>query len=90
MDTPLFDAMQRAAIRLSPGVQLVPTLMAGATDSRFFRRAGATCYGFSLQSGRIPYDVMASMFHGDDERIDTESLRLTTALWETLATDFLG
>ena len=69
---------------------MVPTLMAGATDSRFFRRKGVTCYGFSLQSGRIPYDQMANMFHGDNERIDTESLRLTTELWEALVTDFLG
>ncbi|MDQ1396496.1 MAG: hypothetical protein QOG64_1755 [Acidimicrobiaceae bacterium] len=90
METPLYDAMQRMATRLSPDVTLVPTLMAGATDSRFFRRQGATCYGFSLQSGRIPYDKLATMFHGDNERIDTESLRLTTELWEALAQDFLG
>src|SRR4051812_14803202 len=90
IDTPLFGAMERAAARLAPDVQLVPTLMAGATDSRFFRRKGVTCYGFSLQSGRIPYDQMANMFHGDNERIDTESLRLTTELWEALVTDFVA
>ena len=30
------------------------------------------------------------MFHGDDERVDVESLRLSTLLWETLARDLLG
>ena len=30
------------------------------------------------------------MFHGDDERVDVESLRLSTELWEALADDLLG
>jgi hypothetical protein len=30
------------------------------------------------------------MFHGDDERIDQESLRLATELWIGLAKDFVG
>ena len=30
------------------------------------------------------------MFHGDNERIDVESLGLSCLLWERLARDFLG
>ena len=90
VDTPLWDVMARAATALRPDVRLVPTLIAGATDARFFRRAGATAYGFGLMSGRIPIDELVTMFHGDDERIDQESLRLTTELWERIARDFLG
>jgi hypothetical protein len=29
------------------------------------------------------------MFHGDDERVDVESLRLSTELWEAVARDLL-
>jgi acetylornithine deacetylase/succinyl-diaminopimelate desuccinylase-like protein len=29
------------------------------------------------------------MFHGHDERIDVDSLRLTTQLWDLLAHDLL-
>ena len=29
------------------------------------------------------------MFHGDDERVDQESLRLSTELWEALARDVI-
>ena len=90
VDTPLWAAMTRAATGLRPEVRLVPTLIAGATDARFFRRAGATAYGFGLMSGRIPIDELVTMFHGDDERVDQESLRLTTDLWEHLVLDFLG
>ncbi len=89
-DTPLWDAMADVARRLRPDITVVPTLMAGATDARFFRRKGATAYGFGLMSGRIPIDELAQMFHGDNERIDQESLRLSTDLWTALATDFLS
>ena len=30
------------------------------------------------------------MGHGDNERIDVESLRMVTNLWPALATDFLS
>jgi hypothetical protein len=30
-----------------------------------------------------------SMFHGDDERVDVESLRLSTELWNALAQELL-
>ena len=89
VETPLWDAMEKVARRLRPDVRVVPTLMAGATDARFFRRMGATAYGFGLMSGRIPIDQLAQMFHGDNERIDQESLRLSTELWIALAKEFL-
>jgi hypothetical protein len=30
------------------------------------------------------------MFHGDDERVDIESLELTTGLWDAVVRDLLG
>ena len=30
------------------------------------------------------------MFHGDDERVDVESLRLSTEMWQALAQDLLA
>ena len=64
--------------------------MMGATDARFFRRVGAVAYGFGLFSQNISYDEFSSMFHGDDERVDQESLRLSTELWDAAARDLLG
>lgn len=89
-DTPMWEAMTRAARRHHPGATLVPTLLTGATDARFFRAAGAVAYGFGLFSHRISRDQFASMFHGNDERVDVESLRLSTLMWEELARDLLG
>ena len=89
IDTPLWDSLQRATAKLLPGAATVPFLLVGATDARFFRRAGATAYGAGLFSERISFADFASMFHGDNERIDIESIELTTRLWEAVINDFL-
>jgi acetylornithine deacetylase/succinyl-diaminopimelate desuccinylase-like protein len=89
-DTPLWDCLQRVASKLAPGSRTVPLVMMGATDARFFRHLGTVAYGFGLFSNRISYDDYSSMFHGDDERVDQESLRLSTELWDATARDLLG
>ena len=64
--------------------------MVGGTDNRFYRRAGSVGYGFGLFSERVAYEDYAAMFHGNDERVDQESLRLSTILWEAVARDLLA
>ena len=81
--------LQRVSSKLFPGSSAVPLVMMGATDARFFRRVGAVAYGFGLFSERISYDEFSSMFHGDNERVDQESLRLSTELWHAAARDLL-
>ncbi len=90
MDTPLWDSLARVSNALVPGAETVPFMIVGATDARFFRRAGSVAYGYGLFSDRISFKDYGSMFHGNDERIDQESLRLAEALWEAVARDFLG
>ncbi|HVV77196.1 MAG TPA: M20/M25/M40 family metallo-hydrolase [Mycobacteriales bacterium] len=89
-DTPLWDAMERVARNTYVDGRLVPMLMVGGTDNRYFRPAGAVGYGFGLYSREMSLDAIAAMAHGDNERIDVESLRLITELWPALARDFLG
>ena len=50
---------------------------------------GSTAYGAGLFSPDLDVATYGSMFHGNDERIDTESLRLTTQLWIDVAKDLL-
>jgi acetylornithine deacetylase/succinyl-diaminopimelate desuccinylase-like protein len=90
IDTPLWDSIQRVTGSLVPGAQVVPFMIVGATDARFFRRAGVTAYGAGLFSDKIPFSEFMSMFHGNDERIDQESLRLSTEFWMGVAKDLLG
>jgi acetylornithine deacetylase/succinyl-diaminopimelate desuccinylase-like protein len=89
-DTPMWDAMANVSNRLVAGSSLVPFLTVGATDARFFRRAGSVAYGFGLFSRKLSFDDYASMFHGNDERVDIESLELSTQLWHALAHELLA
>ena len=89
IDTPLWDTLTRVTGRLVEGSALVPFLMVGGTDNRFFRRAGSVGYGFALFSQRLPFEDYATMFHGNDERVDVESLGLSEQLWEAVAHDLL-
>jgi acetylornithine deacetylase/succinyl-diaminopimelate desuccinylase-like protein len=90
VDTPLWDSMQRVVRGFYPDGRLIPMLMTGATDARFFRGAGSVAYGFGLFSRAISLEELATMGHGDNERVDVESLRMVTDLWPALARDFLG
>lgn len=84
-DTPLYRALGDVAREFFPEATLVPRITAGGTDAAFFRRAGAVAYGFGLFSRAISPGEFAARFHGNDERIDVESLRLTTEAWLSLA-----
>ena len=90
IETPLWDALGRVTEHFYAGSKIVPFMTVGATDARFFRRLGTTSYGFGLFSEQMSFEDYGAMFHGDDERIDVESLQLSTAMWEALSVDLLG
>ena len=90
IDTPLWDALRRASQLFYPGALTIPFLTAGATDARYARSLGAVAYGFGLHSQAIGFEQYGTMFHGIDERVDVESLRLSTEMWIALARDFLS
>lgn len=90
IDTPLWDSMTRVARQFYADATLLPMRMPGTTDARHFRRAGAVGYGFGLFSRNMGLEELATMGHGDNERVDVESLEMCTQLFESLARDFLG
>ena len=90
IDTPLWDSLQRAVNVPFPATRLSPQFMVGFTDSRIYRELGAVSYGAGLFSPSLDAGAFGSRFHGNDERVDIESLALTTRLWHDVATDLLG
>ncbi|HEU5195958.1 MAG TPA: M20/M25/M40 family metallo-hydrolase [Methylomirabilota bacterium] len=90
IDTPLMAAISRIATRMMPDASVVPAITTGGTDAKFFRWKGIPAYGFGLHSLRIPYTEYPIMFHGHNERVDTESLKLSAMMWEALCREFLG
>jgi len=89
-ETPLRDVLERVTRSLLPEAKLVPAMTVGATDNRFFRRKGAVAYGYGLMSPELTMSQFRSMFHGRDERVHVESLRLSTELWVRTAREFLA
>lgn len=89
-DTPLRDSLERAVGREFPTARLAPNLHMGFTDARVFRKRGVVAYGAGLFSRELDGGEFARRFHGHNERIDVESLRLTTDLWLAVARDLVG
>ena len=48
-----------------------------------------TLLAFGMHSPAIGSAEYGAMFHGIDERVDIETLRLSTEMWMALAHDFL-
>jgi len=73
-----------------PGAELEPGLIVGGTDARFFRRRGAVAFGAALYSPEVTFESFGSRFHGNDERIDIESLGLSVDLWLGVVRELVG
>ena len=90
IDTPLWDALTKVTQSLIPNSTTVPFIVVGATDARFFRRKGVVSYGYGLMSEKIPFGEFSKLFHGNNERVDTDTLALMTPLWEGAVREMLG
>ncbi len=89
-DNPLWDSLSRAVSKPFPSARLSPQMTVGFTDARIYRAMGAVAYGAGLFSPSLDRGDFASRFHGNDERIDVDSLRLTTDLWTDVVCDLLS
>jgi acetylornithine deacetylase/succinyl-diaminopimelate desuccinylase-like protein len=88
--TPLWDVLAKVVDGHYPGANLLPRLIVGFTDAPYFREHGAIAYGFGLFSRALTAEAMSGRFHGNDERVDVESLALTTQAWLDTCELFLG
>ena len=56
---------------------MIPYLIPGFTDAKYFTRMGARWYGFSpVKIEKASGIRFADMFHGTDERVPVEDLEL--------------
>ena len=90
IDNPLWDVLARNVQVVYPGAKIVPGLIVGGTDGRFYRERGRVAYGAGLFSPEMTSDAFGNRFHGHDERIDVDSLALATQFWIDIARDLLS
>jgi acetylornithine deacetylase/succinyl-diaminopimelate desuccinylase-like protein len=89
--SPLMDHIRSFVEREDPGAVVVPTVLPGFTDSRWWREAFPDCvaYGFFPQNRMDMFDS-APLVHGADERIPVEDLGLAARFYAELAQEVLG
>ncbi len=73
-----------------PGAELVPGLIVGGTDARFFRERAPSPTAPGCSHRRWTSPTFGTRFHGNDERIDVESLGLSANYFYGIAKDLTG
>jgi acetylornithine deacetylase/succinyl-diaminopimelate desuccinylase-like protein len=90
-ESPLADAIAASLAELDPGATLVPIVMAGFSDSHWFRKAfgSSTVYGFCPQRtmGLLEAEVL---IHGADERAAVADVELAASFYADLCRRVLG
>ncbi|MBF6568679.1 MAG: M20/M25/M40 family metallo-hydrolase [Candidatus Binataceae bacterium] len=88
-DTPLYRLIAENIAAADPGAAAIPWMLPGATDSKFFARLGAVCYGFSpVKLG--PMTPFGSLYHGNDERLPIDGFYWGLRLYAEVVLNFLG
>jgi acetylornithine deacetylase/succinyl-diaminopimelate desuccinylase-like protein len=89
-DNALWETITKHTQIAYPGARLVPGLIVGGTDARFYRERDRVAYGAGLFSAGMDISTFGNRFHGHDERIDVESLALATQFWIGISRDLVG
>ena len=90
MGNALWDVLAKRTQVAYPGAELLPGMMVGGTDARFYREKGSIAFGAALFSPDVTLESFSQRFHGNDERIDVDSLGLSTEFWHGIATELIG
>ncbi|MBD3189653.1 MAG: M20/M25/M40 family metallo-hydrolase [Candidatus Heimdallarchaeota archaeon] len=84
------SAMERAIQKEIPDSSIVPFIMTGVSDARFFRERDVETYGFSLFDPELSLSDFANLAHGTNERVSLKTVELTLKAHYNLAKEFLG
>jgi len=79
VESPLYDVIKEEINHREPDATVVPYLIPGFTDAKYFTTLGAKWYGFSPI--KIPPNSgirFADMFHGHNERVPVDGLHWGT------------
>jgi acetylornithine deacetylase/succinyl-diaminopimelate desuccinylase-like protein len=77
-DNPLYETFARVLNDIDPKAKMIPTMLTGATDSRFFREKRVVAYGFQPMRPLANLSQYLSRVHGHNERIPADDLLFGT------------
>jgi acetylornithine deacetylase/succinyl-diaminopimelate desuccinylase-like protein len=88
-DTPLFKLISSCIEAADPGARVLPWMIPGATDGKFYARLGAACYGFAPVKLE-PHMPFGSLYHGHDERLPVAGFLWGLRVYAEVVLRFLG
>jgi acetylornithine deacetylase/succinyl-diaminopimelate desuccinylase-like protein len=91
MESPLMDAIAEWVGEEEPGAGVVPNVLPGFTDSRWFREAfpDIVAYGFFPHRYMSLFEI-SPLIHSKDERIDIRDMGVATDFYTWLPRRLLG
>ena len=89
-DKPLYRTFDKSLKQLDPKAKMIPTMLTGATDSKYFREKGAVAYGFQPMTATDSLSEYMGRIHGHDERISARDLLFGTRVLYHVLKDFCG
>ena len=91
IESPLFDVIRRQVTAREPEAVVVPYMIPGFTDAKYFSKLGAKWYGFApIKIEKGSGIRFADMFHGNDERIPIAGLHWGTEVLDAVIREFCG
>ena len=89
VSSPLYEVIARQVLAREPHAAVVPYMIPGFTDAKYFTQLGARWYGFSpVKIEKASGIRFADMFHGHDERIPIAGLHWGTAVLDAVVREF--
>ena len=88
--SPLFDTIQRQVLAREPDAVVVPYMIPGFTDAKYFTPAWARA-GTASRRSRSRSDSgirFADMFHGNDERVPVAGLAWGVEVLDAVIREF--
>lgn len=85
VSSPVFDIIKRQVETREPQAQVVPYMIPGFTDAKYFSQIGARWYGFCpIKIEKGAGIKFAEMFHGNDERVPVAGLAWGTEVLDAV------
>ncbi len=89
VESPLFDVIRRQVLAREPQAVVVPYMIPGFTDAKYFSQLGAKWYGFApIKIEKDSGIRFADMFHGNDERIPIAGLHWGVEVLDAVVREF--
>ncbi|HEY1558031.1 MAG TPA: M20/M25/M40 family metallo-hydrolase [Kofleriaceae bacterium] len=89
--SPVFDAIRTHVLAREPDAVVIPYMIPGFTDAKYFTRMGARWYGFSPVKIEKGSGIrFADMFHGTDERVPVAGLAWGVEVLDAVVREVCG